>query len=93
MTDDADRSAFRATRGIPDEVASCHTAIIDEYTIEGHVPVGAIERLLADRPDAIGLALAGMPTESPGMGGDESTWKQQPVMLVGVEGELGAFDY
>jgi hypothetical protein len=79
--------------GIPHSAASCHTAIVDGYAIEGHVPVEAIARLLEDRPDATGLALAGMPLDSPGMGGDETTWANQPVMLVGPDGELVAFDY
>ena len=47
----------------------------------------AIVRLLDDRPDAIGLTLPGMPADSPGMGGDESTWEQQPVMLIEHDGE------
>jgi hypothetical protein len=93
IIDDADRDAFRAGRGIADEVASCHTAIVDDYTIEGHVPVGAISRLLSDHPDAIGLALPGMPPDSAGMGGDTSTWEQQPVILIGQEGQLTKFAY
>lgn len=50
-------------------------------------------RLLADRPEAIGLALAGMPVESPGMGGNASTWEQQPAMLIEAQGELVGFEY
>ena len=90
---DPERDAFRESRGIPDEAASCHTAVVDGYAIEGHVPVGAIRRLLADRPDAAGLALPGMPADGPGMGGDETTWEAQPVMLVGNDGSMTAFDY
>ena len=48
-------------------LVSCHTAIIDGYVIEGHVPVGDIERLLKERPDVIGLTAPGMPQMSPGM--------------------------
>ena len=93
MTDDPDRAAYRADVGVPDEAASCHTAIVNGYALEGHIPVGAIERLLQDRPDAVGLALPGMPTDSPGMGGDVTTWESQPVMLVGHDGSLQPFDY
>jgi hypothetical protein len=93
VTDDGDRAAFRAQVGIPESMASCHTAIVDGYAIEGHVPAEAIVRLLEERPDAAGLALAGMPADSPGMGGDESTWAAQPVTLVGADGTLSAFDY
>ena len=93
MTDDADRAAFRADQGVPDNLGSCHTAIVEGYVVEGHVPVGAIERLLQDRPDAVGLALPGMPADSPGMGGDVSTWERQPVVLVGRDAALTPFDY
>ncbi len=92
-TDDPDRAAYRADVGVPDAAASCHTAIVDGYVLEGHVPVGAIVKLLEDRPDAIGLALPGMPADSPGMGGDVTTWERQPVMLIGNDGSLQPFDY
>ncbi len=88
VTDDPDRDAFRAERGISDAAASCHTAVVDGYVVEGHVPVQAIERLLAERPDAIGLTLPGMPADSPGMGGDEATWAAQPVLLIERDGTL-----
>lgn len=93
LTEDAERDAFRAESGIADDAASCHTAIVEGYAIEGHVPVGAIQRLLEDRPDAVGLALPGMPADGPGMGGNETTWERQPVMLIGTDGELTTFDY
>lgn len=93
VTDDADRATFRAEHGVSDEAASCHTALLDGYTIEGHVPVEAIERLLADQPDAVGLALPGMPVDSPGMGGDTASWNHQPVMLIGTDGDLTDYNY
>lgn len=93
LSEDEDRTSFRTQHGITDEAASCHTAVVDGYAIEGHVPVGAIQRLLADRPDAVGLALPGMPVASPGMGGDVSSWERQPVMLIGRDGGLTAFEY
>ncbi len=52
---------------VPSQLQSCHTAIVDGYIIEGHVPVAEIERLLAERPSIAGLAVAGMPIGSPGM--------------------------
>jgi hypothetical protein len=52
---------------VPPELQSCHTAIVDGYVIEGHVPVEEINRLLSERPDIIGLAVLGMPIGSPGM--------------------------
>ena len=93
ITDDPTRASFRDQVGIPQSAASCHTAMVDGYAIEGHVPVEVIVRLLDERPDATGLALAGMSVDSPGMGADETTWANQPVMLVGADGELSAFDY
>lgn len=93
VTDDPDRATFRARHDIPDDAASCHTATVDGYLIEGHVPVGAIMQLLDDQPDAVGLALPGMPSDSPGMGGDESTWESQPVMLIEHDGSLVPFSY
>jgi hypothetical protein len=59
----------KARFGIPKELSSCHTGVISGYVVEGHVPVHAIRRLLAERPAAIGLAVAGMPMGSPGMEG------------------------
>jgi len=52
---------------VPEELHSCHTAIVDGYVIEGHVPATEIERLLNERPEVIGIAVAGMPPGSPGM--------------------------
>ena len=58
---------IRSNYQVPAQLQSCHTAIVDGYVIEGHVPVDAIERLLSERPDIAGLAVPGMPTGSPGM--------------------------
>ena len=52
---------------VPERLASCHTAVVDGYTIEGHVPAADIKRLLVERPKARGLAVPGMPQGSPGM--------------------------
>ena len=52
---------------IPLQLQSCHTAIVDGYIIEGHVPVAEIKRLIAERPNIAGLAVPGMPVGSPGM--------------------------
>jgi hypothetical protein len=57
----------KAEHGIPLPLQSCHTAVIDGYVIEGHVPVDSIERLLAERPAVVGIAVPGMPIGSPGM--------------------------
>lgn len=60
--------AFKAERGVPLDLQSCHTAEVGGYIIEGHVPAGDIVHLLSERPEALGLAVPGMPYGSPGMG-------------------------
>jgi hypothetical protein len=55
--------------GVPERVYSCHTALIEGYVIEGHVPADLIHKLLKERPPVVGLAVPGMPVGSPGMEG------------------------
>lgn len=55
--------------GVPTALESCHTAFVDGYVIEGHVPLLAIEKLLVERPDLTGIAVPGMPLDAPGMSG------------------------
>lgn len=54
---------------IPQEIETCHTTIIGDYFVEGHMPIKAIKKLLEEKPDILGIALPGMPEGSPGMGG------------------------
>ena len=79
-----DTGVVRRRHGIPDKLGGCHTAVVEGYAIEGHVPAREIKRLLAERPKANGLAVPGMPAGSPGMPSD----KPQPydVMLVKSDG-------
>jgi len=62
-----DLDVVKAELGVPSDLRSCHTATIDGFVIEGHVPAAEIRRILEQRPTAIGLAVAGMPAGSPGM--------------------------
>jgi hypothetical protein len=62
-----DLAPIRARHGIPDRLASCHTAVVGAYAIEGHVPAGDVDRLLSERPAARALSAPGMPAGSPGM--------------------------
>ena len=62
-----DLTALKAENGVPGRLASCHTATVEGYVVEGHVPAEDIRRLLADRPAVAGLAVPGMPLGSPGM--------------------------
>jgi hypothetical protein len=73
--------------GVPSEMASCHTAMVDGYVIEGHVPAGAIRKLLEQRPATRGLAVPGMPDNSPGMGPMDGKLKTYTL-----EGELYSTD-
>ena len=93
MTDDPQRADRRRELGIPDEAAGCHTALVDGYAVEGHVPIQAIERLLSDRPDLVGIAVPAMPGDSPGMGGDESTWATVEVTGIDADGSMTPFAY
>lgn len=67
-----DMDAIHERFEVPPSVQSCHTTIIDEYFIEGHVPSEAIEKLLSERPDIKGIALPGMPSGTPGMPGPKT---------------------
>ena len=64
-----DTSPYEQQYRVPRTMTSCHTAIVNGYTIEGHVPATEIKRLLNERPKAVGLAVPGMPVGSPGMEG------------------------
>ena len=80
MKDDPELAARRAGLGVPEEIAGCHTAVVGEYVIEGHVPPEDVIRLLAEKPDARGLAVPGMPMGSPGMDGG-STAEPYDVLI------------
>lgn len=71
-TDIETMNAVKARFGVPPEMRSCHTAVVDGYVIEGHVPASDIQRLLRERPKVAGLAAPGMPLGSPGMEGPRS---------------------
>jgi len=85
-------SRYKETNGIPDEMASCHTGVVDGYFIEGHVPAADIRRLLAERPDAVGLSVPGMPFGSPGMG-PESERDAYSVFLIRKDGSTELFNH
>jgi hypothetical protein len=62
---------IKRAQGVPSDLASCHTAVVDGYVIEGHVPAADVARLLEERPPVLGLAVPGMPEGSPGMEGPD----------------------
>ena len=67
IRDDEGNAAVQARSQVPVQLQSCHTAIVDGYLIEGHVPAADVRRLLQERPAVLGLAVPGMPAGSPGM--------------------------
>ena len=62
-----DMTAIKEQYGVPANLASCHTTIVDGYVVEGHIPAEDVQRLLAEKPDVAGIAVPGMPIGSPGM--------------------------
>ncbi len=84
-----DMNSVKSAAGIPRRLASCHTAIIDGYVIEGHVPAADIKRLLKERPDVAGLTVPGMPMGSPGMEGPRQD--RYDVLTFTREGDTTVF--
>jgi hypothetical protein len=84
-------SGYRTRFGVPQALGSCHTAIVDGYAIEGHVPAREIKRLLVDRPRAKGLAVPSMPLGSPGMEGSRSD--PYDVLLFQADGRHAVYQH
>ncbi len=76
--------AIKQRYGVSPVMESCHTAIVDGYVVEGHVPAADVQRLLAERPDVIGIAAPGMPIGSPGMEQDDHT---EPYTVLSFDGQ------
>lgn len=78
----------RRRLGVPNTLGSCHTAQVGGYALEGHVPAREVQRLLKERPKAVGLSVPGMPIGSPGMDGPEYGGKKDPydVLLIQTNG-------
>ena len=82
---------IRAEAGVPDDLGGCHTAKVAGYVVEGHVPVAAVQRMLAERPDIIGLAVPGMPMNSPGMEIEGEKGKPFDVIAFAADGGRNVF--
>ncbi len=88
VTDVPNVAPLRQRLGIRPELASCHTAVVDDYAIEGHVPASDIQRLLREAPRVAGLAVPGMPLGSPGMEmPDPSRHQRYDVLAFDAAGE------
>jgi hypothetical protein len=75
VLDTAELDRVKTRLGVPSDLQACHTAEVEQYVIEGHVPAAALKRFLAERPNASGLAVPGMPSGSPGMGGESEEYQ------------------
>jgi hypothetical protein len=76
--------------GVPKSLQSCHTAVVDGYVVEGHVPAGDVKKLLVTKPKAVGLAAPGMPSGSPGMEMDGSK-PNFSILLFDKQGKTQTF--
>ena len=84
-----DLMAIKIDAGVPTAMSSCHTALVDGYVVEGHVPVEQLKRLLAERPDLVGIAAPGMPAGSPGM----ESRNPKPYQVLSFDSEGNAAVY
>lgn len=91
LEDDQERAALRERYNVPLQIQSCHTAIVDGYIIEGHVPIKEIEKLLTERPEIVGLAVLGMPVGSPGMEDENQPLQPFDVLAFDQEGNTEVF--
>lgn len=85
----AELNAIKAEHGIDAETAGCHTAMVDGYIVEGHVPVREVVRMLQERPDVVGITVPGMPLGSPGMEDDRSD--PYDVLTFDAEGNTSVY--
>ena len=84
-----DVAPIKARNGVPSRLAACHTALVDGYFVEGHVPASDVHRLLDERPPIAGLSVPGMPIGSPGMEGPNPEVYQ--VLAVRADGGTSVF--
>ena len=91
VTETEDVAAIKAQHRIPPRAQSCHTAVVDGYVIEGHVPAADVQRLLKERPAVIGLAVPGMPIGSPGMEVPNVKPQAYDVVTFDKQGQLKVF--
>lgn len=84
-------AAIKFSNKVPNDMGSCHTAVIDGYVVEGHVPAEDIDRLLEEQPDAKGLAVPGMPIGSPGMENPSRPDDAYDVLLFQEDGSRSVY--
>ena len=91
VEDAKDLMEIKARHKIPVHLQSCHTAMVDGYVVEGHVPREAIMRMLQEQPDIIGLSVPGMPVGSPGMESEDGKVEPYQVLAIDRQGNTRVF--
>lgn len=92
LRDDSDMAAVKQRLGVPAELVSCHTAVVEDYVIEGHTPLDQVDRLLRERPSNLkGIGVAGMPIGSPGMEVPDGTKQPFQVIAFNAAGETSIY--
>jgi hypothetical protein len=71
VVEQEDLTPLKQAHGVPEPLEGCHTLVVGDYVVEGHVPIAPLLRLLAEKPEVAGISLPGMPLGSPGMGGEK----------------------
>jgi hypothetical protein len=89
--DEDTMDAIKDEMGVPSGVRSCHTALLDRYLVEGHVPADDLHRLLAERPKVLGLAVPGMPASTPGMAVPGQPHEPYEVVSFTQDGKTAVF--
>ncbi len=87
-----DLDAFKQAKGVIPELSSCHTAVVEGYVVEGHVPATSIQQMLNERPDIRGLTAPGMPMGSPGMETTGFKAEAFDVLAIAHDGTVSVFD-
>ncbi len=88
VNDISNMNPIKMQYAIPAQMQSCHTSVIGDYFVEGHIPVEAIDKLLAEKPDIAGIAMPGMPSGSPGMPGSKEPFV---IYAIGNDGSIAEF--
>ena len=88
-----DMDSIKQKYGVSDQLASCHTAIVDGYVLEGHVPADDVKRLLKEKPAIVGLTAPGMPMQSPGMQAVGLPPKNYDVLAFDKQGKTAVFSH
>jgi hypothetical protein len=91
-TDMPEVTSVKTSYGVPTDAASCHTALVGGYVVEGHVPASAVKKLLKEKPKVVGIAVPGMPVGSPGMEVPSGEVEAYNVVSFDKSGKMTVFE-